>query len=92
MSKRRQLEEQFSEEEVMLAVKDCSSFKAPGPDGFNFNFVKKAWGIINDDIMLFLKEFHSNGKILKGLNSTFVALIPKIDNPLHLKILDPLAW
>ena len=31
MSERRQLEEQFSEEEVMLAVKDCCSFKAPGP-------------------------------------------------------------
>ena len=41
--------------------------------------------------MLFSKEFHSNGKILKDLKSTFVALKPNIDNPLHFKNFRPIS-
>ena len=36
MSERRQLEEQFSEEELRLAVKDCFILKASGPDGLGY--------------------------------------------------------
>ncbi|MCH97064.1 cysteine-rich receptor-like protein kinase, partial [Trifolium medium] len=31
--------------------------------------------------MHFMAEFHRNGKLLKGLNSTFIALIPKDGSP-----------
>jgi len=34
--------------------------------------------------MRFLSEFHRNGKLTKRVNSTFVALIPKADNPQRL--------
>lgn len=36
-----QLEKQFEEGEIAAALKNCHSLKAPGPDGFNFSFVKK---------------------------------------------------
>lgn len=31
----------FSSEEIKSAVWDCGGEKAPGPDGFNFNVIKK---------------------------------------------------
>ncbi|GKV24795.1 hypothetical protein SLEP1_g34362 [Rubroshorea leprosula] len=33
----------FNVEEIKAAVEDCDSLKAPGPDGFNFRFVKSEW-------------------------------------------------
>lgn len=39
---------------------------------------------IKDDIMCFILEFHHNGKLTKGINCTFIALIPKVDSPRRL--------
>lgn len=35
---------------------------------------------MKEKVLQFVAEFHANGKLSKGINSTFVALIPKIDN------------
>jgi len=74
----------FSLEEVKQAVWDCDSFKSPGPDGINVGFIKDFWPELKDDFMRFLVEFHRNGKLTKGVNSTFIALIPKVDSPQRL--------
>lgn len=63
---------------------DCDSFNSPGPDGISFGFIKQFWPDMKDDFMCFLAEFHQNGKPTKGINSTFIALIPKVDNPQRL--------
>ena len=34
---------EFSEKEVKEAVWQCDGSKSPGPDGFNFNFIKNSW-------------------------------------------------
>ena len=47
----RMLVEAFSEEEVKLAVWSCESSKSPGPDGFNFGFLKFCWEILKEDVM-----------------------------------------
>ncbi|KAK9060509.1 hypothetical protein SSX86_021213 [Deinandra increscens subsp. villosa] len=41
-------------DEVKVAVWDCGSDKAPGPDGFSFGFIKKFWDILKQDIMAFV--------------------------------------
>jgi hypothetical protein len=41
--------------------------------------------------MRFVSEFHRNGKLAKGINSTFIALIPKIDNPQRLNDFRPIS-
>lgn len=61
----------FSLEEVKQAVWDCDSFKSPGPDGVSFGFLKEFWSLLKDDLLRFMTEFHRNGKLTKGLNSTF---------------------
>lgn len=67
----------FSEEEVLKAVNSCDSAKSRGPDGFNFSFFKKFWDVIKAELMRFLGEFYCNGRIVNGLNTSFVVLIPK---------------
>lgn len=68
-------------EEVKFAVQNYDSFKSLGPDGVNFNFIKYFLSKIKDDIMCFILEFHRNGKLTKGINCTFIALIHKVDSP-----------
>jgi len=70
----------FSVDEVKVAVWDCDNFKSPGLDGVNFGFIKELWQILKDDIMRFITEFHRNGKLARGINTTFIALIPEVEN------------
>jgi hypothetical protein len=81
----------FSESEVKDAVWDCDSFKSLGPDGVNFGFIKDFWEEMKGDVMRFISEFHRNGKLTKGLNSTFIALIPKVDSPQRLNDFRPIS-
>ncbi|GAU46852.1 hypothetical protein TSUD_241610 [Trifolium subterraneum] len=41
--------------------------------------------------MRFISEFHRNGKLTKGINSTFIALIPKVDSPQRLNDSRPIS-
>ena len=38
--------------------------------------------MIKKDFMAFLQEFHRNGLVVKDLNTTFIALIPKVKKPI----------
>ena len=77
--------------EVKQAVWDCDSYKSPGPDGVSFGFTKEFWNLLKDDLIRFMVEFHCNGKLRKGLNSTFIALIPKVDSPQRLNDFRPIS-
>ncbi|KAL4573164.1 hypothetical protein LXL04_019961 [Taraxacum kok-saghyz] len=85
-----QLEATFSEEEVKRDVWDCGSDKASGPDGFAFKFLKQYWELLGQDVVNFFQEFHSRAYIPLGCNSSFITLIPKVDNPLFLKDYRPI--
>jgi hypothetical protein len=87
----RSLTRPFLEAEVKEAVWDCDSFKSPGPDGVNFGFFKDFWVELKGDVMRFISEFHRNGKLTKGINSTFIALIPKVDSPQRLNDFRPIS-
>lgn len=86
-----QLGKIFEEEEIVSALKECSNLKSPGPDEFNFSFVKKGWVFMKDLIFQFFSEFHSNGKLTKGINSNFVSLIPKAECPMSFKEYRPIS-
>ena len=38
-------------EELKEAINDMEDDKAPGPDGFNANFIKICWEIIHKDFL-----------------------------------------
>jgi len=48
----------FSLNEVKEIIWDYNSFKSPGPDGVNFDFIKDFWLDLKDDVMRFVSEFH----------------------------------
>ncbi|GLT40907.1 hypothetical protein SLA2020_150050 [Shorea laevis] len=79
------LERDISVEEVKQAVGECGGDKSPSPDGFNFHFIRSIWSVVEKDIVDFVQEFSSNGKLVRGLNSSFIVLVPKKDNPVDLK-------
>ena len=41
------------------------------------SFFHKFWGLLRVDIMAFMKEFHSRGRLSKSIDASFIALIPK---------------
>lgn len=41
--------------------------------------------------MRFVYEFHRNGKFSKGINTTFIALIPKVASPQKLNDFRPIS-
>ncbi|KAK3189602.1 hypothetical protein Dsin_029163 [Dipteronia sinensis] len=90
-SESESLEEKFRKEEVWVALTSCDGNKALEPDGFNLNFVKENWSVICDDFMLFMEDFHGDGSIVKDLNKTFIALIPKCVKPITMKDFRPIS-
>lgn len=51
----------FDELEVKDVVWDCGSDKSPGPDGYNFRFLKTFWDVIKVDVLKMMADFHSSG-------------------------------
>lgn len=51
--------------------------KSPGPDGYSVEFFKASWEIVGGDVIAAVKEFFRKGRLLKDLNNTTLALIPK---------------
>ncbi|KAJ9538060.1 hypothetical protein OSB04_030793 [Centaurea solstitialis] len=85
------LERPFQEEEVWLAVKACGPNKSPGPDGFNFSFMKRFWNTIKGDVLAALSWFWDKEEISWGCNASFITLIPKVENPVDLGDFRPIS-
>ena len=51
--------------------------KSPGPDGYSVEFIRASWDIVGVDIINAVREFFKNGRLLKDMNTTAIALIPK---------------
>jgi len=81
----------FTEAEVKADVWDCESFKSPGPDGVHFGFIKDFWDQLKGDVMRFISDFHWNGRLTRDINTTFIALIPKVDSPQRLNEFRPIS-
>ncbi|MFS7930782.1 putative RNA-directed DNA polymerase [Helianthus anomalus] len=71
----------FSVEEIKEAVWECEGERAPGPDGFNFKFIKRCWVGLRDDMVRLFNKFYEEGIINKSCTSSFIALIPKVKDP-----------
>lgn len=67
----------ISIEEVDQVLQDTPKCKAPGPDGFTSDFFHHCWTMIRHEVWEILEDSRASGQILRALNSTFLALIPK---------------
>jgi len=67
--------------EIKEAIFQMDKFKALGSDGFGAAFYQYHWPTIQMDVCSTVKLFFQDGKLLKQLNHTLIALIPKVANP-----------
>ncbi|GFS37612.1 hypothetical protein Acr_00g0053050 [Actinidia rufa] len=81
----------FTEDEIWRCIKSCDGNKALGLDGFNMLSIKKGWYFMKQDILDFMDEFHSNCKLPKCLNSSFITLVPKVQSPMSLSEFRPIS-
>ncbi|KAL2235311.1 UNVERIFIED_CONTAM: hypothetical protein Sindi_1263300 [Sesamum indicum] len=79
----------FSSDDVKQAVFDIAEDKAPGPDGYSSGFFKAAWPVVGKEVTRSILDFFLTGKLLKQVNSTILALIPKRLSVLLEKIISP---
>ena len=71
----------FTCKEIDTVVMDMPVDKAPGPDGFNGQFLKSCWHIIKQDIYSLCKDFHEGKLNLESINTGYITLIPKVGSP-----------
>lgn len=55
--------------------------KSPGLDGFPTGFFQKCWSFIRKEVTGALEGMRNSGNILREINNTFLALIPKKEEP-----------
>ncbi|XP_044505748.1 uncharacterized protein LOC123225703 [Mangifera indica] len=70
-----------SVEEIKETIFAMDNNKAPGLDGYGACFFKAGWNIIGDDVIKAIKHFFKTGHLLKEVNCTILAFVPKITNP-----------
>nr|GEV15713.1 RNA-directed DNA polymerase, eukaryota [Tanacetum cinerariifolium] len=87
----REVERDVTNDEIKRAVWDCGIDKAPGPDGFTFGFFRRFWDIIQFDVFAAVTYFFSYCDFSKGSNSSFIALIPKVQNANLVKEFRPIS-
>ncbi|XP_021995163.1 uncharacterized protein LOC110892297 [Helianthus annuus] len=71
----------FLVDDIKEIVWECEGDRAPGPDGFNFRFIKKCWAGLRADIVDLFNRFYKEGSLNKCCTSSFIALIPKVKDP-----------
>ncbi|GJR80252.1 putative RNA-directed DNA polymerase [Tanacetum coccineum] len=77
--------------EIKEAMFSMGNDKSPGPDGFTAAFFKESWDIVGNDVIKAIQEFFVNGKLLKELNHTIIALIPKVKSPTKVNDYRPIS-
>ena len=70
----------MTEEEVSGVLKEMQNGKALSLDDFNVDFFKACWSIVKQDILEVVEDSRKNKTVLKALNTSFIALIPKQEN------------
>lgn len=67
----------FEESKVRQVLLNSVRYRPPGPDGFPLAFFQRFWEVLKQDILAFMKEFHSRSKLCNQIRASFIALIPK---------------
>nr|GEY27353.1 sodium/hydrogen exchanger 6 [Tanacetum cinerariifolium] len=80
-----------SNDEVKGVIFSMGDDRAIGLDGFTPAFFKKAWDVVGGDITCAVRDFFSNGKLLKELNHTIISLIPKVTIPARINDYRPIS-
>lgn len=70
-----------SEIEIWQTIKELNPIKASRLNEMTGVFYDFYCPIDKDNVVLFIHNFFRGGRMLRGINHTNIALIPKIDSP-----------
>eukprot|EP00253_Pinus_taeda_P003055 PITA_03055 len=77
----RELIKEVTLEDLEATLKWFKKDKSHGPDGWTVEFYLEFFEILGLDLLKVVEDSRANGKMYEPFNATFIALIPKIDNP-----------
>ncbi|XP_042443883.1 uncharacterized protein LOC122028980 [Zingiber officinale] len=69
-----------SAEEVKQVVWSMCQDSAAGPDGFSVAFYRACWEIVGEDVLQAVLDFFRGAELPRGMASTTIVLIPKVDS------------
>lgn len=72
-------------------INDSKSAGPELPDGYTSAFFKASWNIIGEDITNAILEFFKSGQLLKEINHTVMALLPKVSTPYKVTDFRPIS-
>jgi hypothetical protein len=72
---------EVTEDELKETLQSFQKDKSPGPDGWTIEFFRGFYDLIGIDLLKVIEESRTNGRIHGPFNSTFIALIPKVNDP-----------
>jgi hypothetical protein len=77
----QELEKIVTKDEVLEVVKGFSRDKSPRPNSWTVEFYHCFFEMVGQDLVDMVEETRLKGEIIPAINSTFVALIPKVNKP-----------
>ena len=86
------LNHMITHEEIKNSLFSINDSKAPGPDGLSSLFFKKAWSIVGSDVVEAVESFIIPGCMLREINCTIIALVPKVPNPESMRDYRPVSF
>ncbi|XP_062104157.1 uncharacterized protein LOC133815319 [Humulus lupulus] len=86
-----QLTRPYTSEDVRKALFQMSPSKSPSKDGMSTGFYQKYWDTVGPKVSSVCLHFLNEGGHIKGINSTLITLIPKIDDPKHASDFRPIS-
>lgn len=81
----------YTESEVVQAIKHMDPCKAPGIGGLSRSFFKYNWERVENDTIQFCLDVLNGKKDISCLNDTMIILIPKIRDPGEITNLCPIS-
>jgi hypothetical protein len=75
------LEKAVSKEEIFEILRGFSRDKSLGPDGWTVEFFFNYFELVGQDLLEMVEDSRFRGEVINSINSTFLALIPKVNGP-----------
>ncbi|KAL0423920.1 UNVERIFIED_CONTAM: Retrovirus-related Pol polyprotein from type-1 retrotransposable element R2 [Sesamum radiatum] len=77
--------------EIKAAFFDIDKDSASDPDGYTSAFFRAAWPVVGQAISDAIGDFFRTGMLLKQINTTLLALIPKVNMPTYVSDYRPIS-
>lgn len=88
---REELIKPFTAGDIWNVLKGMPRNKCPGPDGFSVEFFIAAWNIVGKEVCNGILYFFSTRQLPRIINSTALALVPKVSPSMLMSDFRPIA-